>query len=787
MTQGDRSLNLNDVWMKVSEGIGNIYRIQEMSPAAYMDLYSHVYNYCTNTASQGSSPKATIKPGQKPGGNNRQNIHDGANIVGGELYNKLKNYLKAYLEKICEKGLDLEGEGVLRFYTTNWEHYRFSSKVTNGFCHYLNRHWVRREYDSGRRDVYEIFTMAMEIWQLVFFQPLNRQVTLACLQLIKAERQNEVINTRLISGVIQSYVELGFTENSSVPSSSSSHQITSPTLAVYKDYFEMPFLQDTEQFYRLEAATFLVHNSVTEYLKKVAQRLDEEVHRVQSYLHPSTLAALIKKVEEVLIRDQLEAIYAEAKALLHAEKHSDLALLFKLVSRVPNATVELKKIVEEHVRQMGIDAIERASGSALNDPKLYVETILEIHTKFFKLVQDAFSSEQGFTAALDKACGKFINNNAVTAAAGNTTKSPELLARYCDALLRKGSKAVEETDLEEKFNQIMVVFNYVEDKDVFQKFYGKMLAKRLVGQLSASDDYEESMISKLKQACGFEYTSKLQRMFQDIGVSKNLIDQYRTYCEKNRLDDIVDFSVMVLSSNSWPFSAPPNFVLPIELKRTFESFTKFYTQQHNGRKLTWLHQHSKGDVQTLYTKPKYILHVSTYQMVVLLLFNKLSSWTVEQMQDETQIKVDLFLQVLCGLLKSKLITCSEINDDELDEDLKETDIKMNYNIQISDDFKSKKIKINLNVPLKSVEQKDIEGLHRTIDEDRKMVIQAAIVRTMKARQTLKHALLMQEVIQQLSSRFKPKIPVIKKCIDILIEKEYLERQSNEKDVLRYLA
>jgi cullin 1 len=69
--------------------------------------------------------------------------------------------------------------------------------------------------------------------------------------------------------------------------------------------------------------------------------------------------------------------------------------------------------------------------------------------------------------------------------------------------------------------------------------------------------------------------------------------------------------------------------------------------------------------------------------------------------------------------------------------------------------------MNLNVPLKSIEQKDNEGIQRTIDEDRKMLIQAAIVRIMKARQTLKHALLMQEVIQQLNSRFNPSIPLIK--------------------------
>ncbi|CAF1361014.1 unnamed protein product, partial [Rotaria sordida] len=638
------------------------------------------------------------------------------------------------------KELDLQGESLLQFYTTNWEHYRFSSKVTNHFCSFLNRHWVRQQYDSGRRDVYEIFTMAMKIWHLVFLQPLNERITKACLQLIKSERENNLFDTQWIKKVIESYVELGFIESSSVPNNS--HQRTSEALTIYKHYFEDPFLQETERFYRLKADTF-VDNSIIEYLKKVAQLCDEEVHRVHSYLHPSTLEPLIKKFGGVFICDQLEAIYAEAKLLLlDAEKYSDLALLFKVVSRVPNATIQLQKIVEDHIRQRGIDAIERIHGAAINDPELYVETILEVHTKFSKLAQEIFIREQGFTTALNNACCKFINNNAVTRAAGNTTKSSELLAGYCDALLRKGSKAVEETDLEETFNQIIVVFNYIEDKDAFEKFYKKLLAKRLFGQLSASDDYEKSMISKLKQAYGFVYTSKLRRMFQDITDSKNLIDQYRTYCEKNKLDNIVDFSVRILSSNSWSFSAPPNFVLPVE--------------------------------------------VSTYQMVVLLLFNKFPSWTVKRMQDETQIKVDLFLQVLCGLLKNKLLKCAEINDDDR-KDLKETDIKMNYNIEIAVNYKSEKIKINLNVPLKLVEKKDIEGVHRTIDDDRKMVIQAAIVRTMKARQNLKHELLMQEVIQQLSSRFKPEIPMIEECIDRLIEKEYLERQSNEKDVLRYLA
>ena len=75
-------------------------------------------------------------------------------------------------------------------------------------------------------------------------------------------------------------------------------------------------------------------------------------------------------------------------------------------------------------------------------------------------------------------------------------RSPELLAKFCDNLLKKSAKGMAETEVDDRLGSSITTFKYLDDKDVYQKYYARMLARRLIQSQSQSMDAEEGMINR---------------------------------------------------------------------------------------------------------------------------------------------------------------------------------------------------------------------------------------------------------------------------------------------------
>jgi hypothetical protein len=107
----------------------------------------------------------------------------------------------------------------------------------------------------------------------------------------------------------------------------------------------------------------------------------------------------------------------------------------------------------------------------------------------------------------------------------------------------------------------------VQAKDVFEAFYKKDFAKRLLMDKSSSIDVEKSIIAKLKGECGAQYTSKLEGMFKDEQVSKDIAAQFKSSEEYKSLPPGMDVNIRVLTSGFWPTYPVVDITLPAAIKK----------------------------------------------------------------------------------------------------------------------------------------------------------------------------------------------------------------------------
>uniref|UniRef100_A0A3B3UTN5 Cullin 4B n=1 Tax=Poecilia latipinna TaxID=48699 RepID=A0A3B3UTN5_9TELE len=225
-------------------------------------------------------------------------------------------------------------------------------------------------------------------------------------------------------------------------------------------------------------------------------------------------------------------------------------------------------------------------------------------------------------------------------------------------------------------------------KDVFEAFYKKDLAKRLLVGKSASVDAEKSMLSKLKHECGAAFTSKLEGMFKDMELSKDIMVQFKQYMQCQNIPGNIELTVNILTMGYWPTYVPMEVHLPPEMVRLQEIFKTFYLGKHSGRKLQWQSTLGHCVLKAEFKEGKKELQVSLFQTLVLLMFNEGEEFTLEEIKVATGIEDSELRRTLQSLACGKARVLTKIP--------KSKDVEDGDKFSCNDDFKHKLFRIKIN-------------------------------------------------------------------------------------------
>ncbi|XP_009887578.1 PREDICTED: cullin-4B [Charadrius vociferus] len=662
--------------------------------------------------------------------------------ISANLYKQLRqiceDHIKAQIHQFREDSLD--SVLFLKKIDKCWQdHCRQMIMIRSIFL------FLDRTYVLQNSMLPSIWDMGLELFRthIISDQKVQNKTIDGILLLIERERNGEAIDRSLLRSLLSMLSDL----------------------QVYQDSFEHRFLEETNRLYAAEGQRLMQEREVPEYLHHVNKRLEEEADRIITYLDQSTQKPLIATVEKQLLGEHLTAILQKGlNHLLDENRIQDLSLLYQLFSRVRGGVQVLLQHWIEYIKAFGSTIVINPEKD-----KTMVQELLDFKDKVDHIIDVCFLKNEKFVNAMKEAFETFINKR--------PNKPAELIAKYVDSKLRAGNKEATDEELEKMLDKIMIIFRFIYGKDVFEAFYKKDLAKRLLVGKSASVDAEKSMLSKLKHECGAAFTSKLEGMFKDMELSKDIMIQFKQYMQNQNVPGNIELTVNILTMGYWPTYVPMEVHLPPEMVKLQEIFKTFYLGKHSGRKLQWQSTLGHCVLKAEFKEGKKELQVSLFQTLVLLMFNEGEEFSLEEIKQATGIEDGELRRTLqslaCG--KARVLTKSPKGKDVEDGD----------KFTCNDDFRHKLFRIKINqIQMKETVEEQASTTERVF-QDRQYQIDAAIVRIMKMRKTLSHNLLVSEVYNQLKFPVKP--ADLKKRIESLIDRDYMERDKENPNQYNYIA
>ncbi|KAI5294428.1 Cullin-3 [Ascosphaera acerosa] len=600
-------------------------------------------------------------------------------------------------------------------------------------------------------------------------------------------------------------------------------------MRLYLTLFEPQFLEESRDFYTDEGTALLQAADAVSFCRNAHKRLDEERRRCEIALLPTTTPKVQKIIDEHLIAPHMPSVItlegSGVKHMLDNERLDDLHGLYQLVARIDDQKRDLRKALSERVLEQGnqINAAAQAAAKPMprrqgeaqggsggktpseKGPNLNAQTvaaidwvneILRLKAKYDDVWKRAFDEDHAVQTTLTDSFRDFINMN---------ERAPEYVSLFLDENLKKGIKGKTEEEVEELLDRGITLLRFVTDRDVFEQYYKKHLSRRLLLRRSISSDAEKLIISKMKVEVGTQFTSKLEAMFTDMVTSADITAAYKEYVADGRGltatgDKPIELDINVLTSTRWPIemigrqdSEESPIKYPDAIEQVRASFEQFYHSRHSGRKLSWQLSMGTADIRAVFPRPngklaRHELNVSTYAAFILLLFNDVpasQALTLEEIQARTGIpdsELKRNLQSLAVAPKTRVL-----RKEPMSKDIHPGD-RFYYNDRFQSQFTKIKIGVVSQAANRVESQKQRSETEAKTGAERKITIEAAIVRIMKQRKQLMHTQLMTEVIQQLSSRFVPDVAMLKGRIEDLIEREYIERvPDSEHPAYAYVA